>query len=119
MEQTANITPLLGALRLSGSDNKQSVRTHGGENLGYVPLPDMGDGGLREFAQHYDPNRDKDGMVYDVRTNGVRSWGGLVGSGGGYPLIDGGRRFIPNYGAWSPAVRIAGSSLARAACRSR
>ncbi len=31
---------------------------------------------------------------------GVHSWGGLVGSGGGYPLIDGGRIYIPNYGAW-------------------
>lgn len=33
---------------------------------------------------------------------GVRSWGGEVGSGGGYPLVDGGKIFIPNYGEWSP-----------------
>lgn len=33
---------------------------------------------------------------------GVRSWGGEVGSGGGYPLVDGGALFIPNYGAWVP-----------------
>lgn len=33
---------------------------------------------------------------------GVRSWGGEVGSGGGYPLIDGGAVFIPNYAEWSP-----------------
>jgi tricorn protease len=33
---------------------------------------------------------------------GVRSWGGEVGSGGGYPLVDGGKVFIPNYGEWSP-----------------
>ena len=33
---------------------------------------------------------------------GSRSWGGEVGSGNGYPLIDGGSIFIPNYGAWSP-----------------
>ncbi len=31
---------------------------------------------------------------------GKRTWGGLVGSGGGYPLLDGGSLFIPNYGAW-------------------
>jgi tricorn protease len=33
---------------------------------------------------------------------GARTWGGLVGSGGGYPLLDGGRVFVPNYGAWFP-----------------
>jgi tricorn protease len=33
---------------------------------------------------------------------GSRSWGGEVGSGNGYPLVDGGSIFIPNYGAWSP-----------------
>jgi tricorn protease len=33
---------------------------------------------------------------------GSRSWGGEVGSGEGYPLVDGGLIFIPNYAAWSP-----------------
>lgn len=33
---------------------------------------------------------------------GVRTWGGEVGSGGGYALIDGGRLHIPNYAAWTP-----------------
>jgi tricorn protease len=33
---------------------------------------------------------------------GVRSWGGEVGSGGGYPLADGGAIFIPNYAEWAP-----------------
>lgn len=33
---------------------------------------------------------------------GVRSWGGEVGSGGGYPLVDGGAVYIPNYAEWSP-----------------
>jgi len=32
---------------------------------------------------------------------GVRSWGGEVGSGGGYRLIDGGRINIPNYGEFA------------------
>lgn len=31
---------------------------------------------------------------------GVRTWGGEVGSGGGYKLIDGGRLNIPNYANW-------------------
>jgi tricorn protease len=32
---------------------------------------------------------------------GVRTWGGEVGSGGGYPLMDGGKLYIPNYGEWA------------------
>ncbi len=31
---------------------------------------------------------------------GTRTWGGEVGSGGGYHLIDGGEIFVPNYGEW-------------------
>jgi len=33
---------------------------------------------------------------------GTRTWGGEVGSGGGYRLVDGGAVFIPNYAAWVP-----------------
>ncbi len=33
---------------------------------------------------------------------GSRSWGGEVGSGGGYRMIDGGSVYIPNYGEWVP-----------------
>jgi len=33
---------------------------------------------------------------------GKRTWGGLVGSGGGHILIDGGRINVPNYGMWAP-----------------
>lgn len=33
---------------------------------------------------------------------GTVTGGGLVGSGGGYTLVDGGRVNIPNYAAWSP-----------------
>ncbi len=34
---------------------------------------------------------------------GTRTWGGEVGSGGGYHLIDGGEIFVPNYGEWVPS----------------
>ncbi len=149
---------------------REYVRSHGGENLGYVHIPDMVNGGLTEFTKHYYANLSKDGMIYDVRNNGggyisallllqmsskpltyfkprygaswtrqnwafsgysvalcnensgsnaeefcdafqrlklgpvigARTWGGEVGSGGGYPLIDGGRLSIPNYGEWAP-----------------
>ena len=33
---------------------------------------------------------------------GTRSWGGEVGSGGGYTLVDGGWLYTPNYAAWTP-----------------
>ena len=149
---------------------REYIRSHGGENIGYVHIPDMVNGGLTEFTKHYYANLSKDGMIYDVRNNGggyisaqlllqmaskpltyfkprygaswtrqdwafagysvalcnensgsnaeefcdafqrlklgpvigVRTWGGEVGSGGGYPLIDGGRLSIPNYGEWAP-----------------
>ena len=35
---------------------------------------------------------------------GKRTGGGEVGSGGGYTLVDGGRLFIPNYGAFDPVT---------------
>ncbi|MCA9756582.1 MAG: PDZ domain-containing protein [Candidatus Eisenbacteria bacterium] len=149
---------------------REYVRTNGGENLGYVHIPDMSGRGLQEFAKHYYANLDRDGLVYDVRFNGggwinamlllqmsspqysffkprhgaswsrqdwafpgygvalcndqsgsnaeefsdafqrlgigpligTRSWGGEVGSGGGYTLVDGGWIFPPNYAAWVP-----------------
>lgn len=146
------------------------VRTHGGTNLGYVHLPDMGNPGWTEFSKHYYPQLGRDGIIYDVRNNaggyiddmlllqmaskpyswfkprygaswtrrdwafaghsvalvnentasdgeefcdgfqrlklgpviGARSWGGEVGSGSGYPLLDGGAIYVPNYGEWVP-----------------
>ena len=152
------------------ASRREYVRKHGGENFGYVHIPDMDTGGLREFAKHYYPNLDKDAMVYDVRMNGggyidamlllqmaakpysffkppygaswtridwgfsghaaalcnensgsnaeefcdafqrlklgpvigVKTWGGEVGSGNGYTMIDGGHVYIPNYGMWVP-----------------
>ncbi|MBC8104595.1 MAG: PD40 domain-containing protein [Cytophagales bacterium] len=152
------------------ADRQAYVAKNGGPNLGYVHIPDMGAGGLTEFAKHYYPNLGKDGLIYDVRYNGggfidamlllqmsgkpysyfkprygaswtrqdwafaghgvalcneysgsdaeefsdafqrlklgpvigMRTWGGEVGSGGGYRLIDGGSLNIPNYGEWTP-----------------
>ncbi len=150
---------------------RQYVKTHGGEKIVYVHMPNMGDRGLEEFSKQYYPDiPDSDGVIVDVRNNGggwisanllaqiadkphtwfkprygaswtraswatpgyrvamcddqsysnaeefcdafqrmkvgpvvgSRSWGGEVGSGNGYPLVDGGAIFIPNYGAWSP-----------------
>lgn len=149
---------------------REYLRTHGGENLGYVHIPDMSTDGFQEFGKHYYANLTKDGMVYDVRFNGggyinamlllqmaspqysffkprygaswsrqdwafpghsvalcndqsgsnaeefsdafqrlglgpligTRSWGGEVGSGGGYTLVDGGWVYTPNYAAWIP-----------------
>ena len=33
---------------------------------------------------------------------GARTWGGEVGSGDGYALMDGGSLYIPSYGMWAP-----------------
>jgi len=33
---------------------------------------------------------------------GRRTWGGEVGADPGWPLVDGGKLWIPNYGAWTP-----------------
>ena len=153
------------------ASRREYVRKNGGENLGYLHIPDMGDTGLREFGKwYYGGNYTNDGTIYDVRFNGggsisgmllshmaakpytwfkprygeswtrvgwgvpgysvamcneysssnaeefcdgfqrlnlgpvigKRTWGGLVGSGGGHAFIDGGRINVPNYGMWAP-----------------
>jgi tricorn protease len=48
-----------------------------------------------EFSDAF--QRLKLGPVY-----GVPTWGGEVGSGDGYPLLDGGLVYVPNYGEWVP-----------------
>lgn len=146
------------------------VEEASGGRIGYIYLPDMGDGGLREFAKQYYPKVGMDALIFDVRNNGggwvapyllqhvaaknltwrkprygeswtrtawafdghaatlvneytssngedwadlfqrmglgpvigVRTWGGLVGSGGGWFFVDGGKINPPNYGAWAP-----------------
>ncbi len=145
------------------------VSTHGGDNLGYVHIPDMMEAGAITFQKGLFSNLLKDGVIYDTRYNGggfiapileetmaahplewfhVRNgttwtsenwasigykaaicnefnfsdgelfceiWkrmkigplighvtgGGLVGSGGGYKLVDNGSINVPNYGGFA------------------
>jgi tricorn protease len=50
--------------------NRERVAKQSGGRLGYLHLPDMGPEGIREFVRQYYPQRDKDGLVVDVRHNG-------------------------------------------------
>ncbi len=166
------VKPLAGERQLRFEDwvmrTTEYVRRNGGENFGYVHIPNMGTGGLTEWAKHYYPQLQKDAIVYDVRWNGggfidallllqagnkpytwfkprfgaswtrqdwafaghaaalcnensfsdaeefsdafqrlklgpvfgVPTGGAEVGSGEGYPMIDGGLVYVPNYGEW-------------------
>lgn len=48
--------------------NRVSQMTNG--RVGYIHIPDMGAGGIREFIKWYYPQLDKEGLVVDVRANG-------------------------------------------------
>jgi tricorn protease len=54
--------------------NRQKVDQATGGRVGYIYIPDMGGGGLNEFAESYFPQIKKDGLIIDVRYNG----GGFV-----------------------------------------
>lgn len=54
--------------------NREYVAKYGTPNIAYIHLPDMGQNGIAEFTKHFYANRDKDGMILDVRYNG----GGIV-----------------------------------------
>ena len=53
---------------------RQQVEARSDGKLGYLHLPDMGPAGLREFVRQYYPQRDRQGLVIDIRGNG----GGFV-----------------------------------------
>lgn len=50
--------------------NRARVAERSGGTLGYLHLPDMGQDGIREFVRQYYPQRDRQGLVIDVRHNG-------------------------------------------------
>ncbi|HOB51755.1 MAG TPA: PDZ domain-containing protein [Acidobacteriota bacterium] len=58
--------------------NRDYVRRHGGENLAYIHVPNMGNYGMAEFAKHFYANLDKDGLVLDVRYNGGGITSGMI-----------------------------------------
>ncbi len=53
---------------VQGNIEKVSKATDG--KVGYVHIPDMGVGGLNEFAKYFYPQARKDAMIVDVRGNG-------------------------------------------------
>jgi len=54
--------------------NRRKVDEATNGRVGYIFIPDMGGGGLNEFAESYFPQIKKDGLIVDVRYNG----GGFV-----------------------------------------
>ena len=50
--------------------NRSRVAQMTGGRVGYIHVPDMGAGGIREFIKWYYPQLDKEGLVVDVRANG-------------------------------------------------
>ncbi len=50
--------------------NRRRVSEMTNGRVGYIHIPDMGAGGIREFIKWYYPQLDKEGMVVDVRANG-------------------------------------------------
>lgn len=50
--------------------NRARVSQLTNNRVGYIHIPDMGPGGIREFIKWYYPQLDKEGMVVDVRANG-------------------------------------------------
>jgi tricorn protease len=55
-------------------NNRQKVDQATNGRVGYIYIPDMGGGGLNEFAESFFPQLKKDGLIVDVRYNG----GGFV-----------------------------------------
>ncbi len=55
---------------------REYVRTHGGADLAYLHISDMGNRGLQQFTMGHFPNLYKNGIIYDTRDNG----GGWISS---------------------------------------
>ena len=68
------VRPLASETQLRYEDwvtgRTEYVREHGGDNFGYVHVPDMGEGGLTDFAKGHFSEPYKTAMVYDERYNG-------------------------------------------------
>jgi tricorn protease len=50
--------------------NVEKVNKATGGQIGYVHIPDMGVGGLNQFAKQFYPQTNKKGLIVDVRGNG-------------------------------------------------
>ena len=55
-------------------DNRNMVAKLSGDRLGYVYLTDFADDGPKDFVRQFYPQRDKAGLIFDVRWN----WGGFT-----------------------------------------
>jgi tricorn protease len=55
-------------------DNRNLVARLSGNRLGYVYLTDFADDGPKDFVRQFYPQRDKSGLIFDVRWN----WGGFT-----------------------------------------
>lgn len=51
-------------------ENIKKVDEASGGKIGYIYIPDMGVDGLNEFARHFYPQLDKEGLIIDDRANG-------------------------------------------------
>src|SRR3984957_18862877 len=51
------------------TDNRARVDRMSNGRLGYIHIPDMGEGGIREFIKWWYPQVRKEGLVVDVRDN--------------------------------------------------
>ncbi len=64
----ADETPLYYYAWVQNNIRKVDKATNG--RVGYIHVPDMGVGGLNEFAKHFYPQLDKEALIIDDRSNG-------------------------------------------------
>jgi tricorn protease len=64
----ASETALLYLEWVAANRARVDAMSHG--RLAYIHIPDMGEGGLREFIKWWYPQVDKEGLIVDVRDNG-------------------------------------------------